>query len=80
MARRIGLAAAGEYRDGVATGKLERPHPARDRAIFEVLYGCGVRVSELLPLHAGVSWQGHLFGFLAGNVVTLAIAEELRIA
>ena len=37
--------------DGVAAGKLERPHPARDRAIFEVLYGCGVRVSELAGLN-----------------------------
>ena len=33
--------------DGVAAGKLERPHPARDVAIFELLYGCGLRVSEL---------------------------------
>jgi integrase/recombinase XerC len=37
--------------DGVAAGKLERPHPARDRAIFEVLYGCGIRVSELAGLN-----------------------------
>jgi len=39
--------------DGVSIGKLERPFPARDRAIFELLYGCGVRVSELagLDLH-----------------------------
>jgi integrase/recombinase XerC len=37
--------------DGVAAGKLERPHPARDRAIFEVLYGCGLRVSELAGLN-----------------------------
>ncbi len=35
--------------DGVAS-RIERPHPARDRAIFEVLYGCGVRVSELAGL------------------------------
>jgi len=37
--------------DGVAAGKLERPFPARDRAIFEMLYGCGIRVSELAGLN-----------------------------
>src|SRR5438477_6768609 len=37
--------------DGVAAGKLERARPARDRAIFELLYGCGVRVSELAGLN-----------------------------
>jgi len=36
--------------DGVANNKLERPFPSRDRAIFEMLYGCGVRVSELAGL------------------------------
>jgi len=36
--------------DGVADGRLERPFPARDRAIFELLYGCGLRISELAGL------------------------------
>ncbi|MFB3825750.1 MAG: tyrosine-type recombinase/integrase [Bryobacteraceae bacterium] len=42
-----------ELLDGVAAGKLERPYPARDRAIFELLYGCGLRVSELAGLNLG---------------------------
>jgi integrase/recombinase XerC len=37
--------------DGVAAGKIERPHPARDLAILELLYGCGLRVSELVGLN-----------------------------
>lgn len=39
--------------DGVGQAKMERPYPARDLAIFEVLYGCGVRVSELTSLDVG---------------------------
>jgi integrase/recombinase XerC len=37
--------------DGVGAQTSERPFPARDRAIFEILYGCGIRVSELAGLN-----------------------------
>ncbi|MCS7315815.1 MAG: tyrosine-type recombinase/integrase, partial [Bryobacterales bacterium] len=36
--------------DRVGQGESERPFPERDRLIFELLYGCGLRVSELVAL------------------------------
>jgi len=36
--------------DGVGTVKAESAWPERDRAILEVLYGCGLRVAELVGL------------------------------
>ena len=34
----------------IAAGRLERPFPARDVALFELLYGCGIRIGELAAL------------------------------
>jgi len=52
----------GALLDGVAAGKLERPYPARDRAMLEILYGCGVRVSELAGLNLEDLDRGSLTG------------------
>lgn len=37
----------------VKAAATERPHPARDLAIIELLYGCGLRISELTGLSVG---------------------------
>jgi len=37
--------------DSVAKAKLDQPYPVRDLLLFELLYGCGVRISELVGLN-----------------------------
>ena len=36
--------------DGASREELERPFPARDRLLLELLYGCGLRISEAVGL------------------------------
>ncbi|MGH9557590.1 MAG: tyrosine-type recombinase/integrase [Bryobacteraceae bacterium] len=37
--------------EAVAERRIERPHPERDLLIFELLYGCGLRIAELAGLN-----------------------------
>ena len=37
--------------DAIAKDPLDQPHPERDLLIFELLYGCGMRISELAGLN-----------------------------
>lgn len=55
--RKVPVVASAEQTNGLVDAvvagqeELDRPHPERDAVIFELLYGCGVRVSELVGMN-----------------------------
>ena len=53
-----GLLNSMETREGVATKNAAAAWPERDRMIFELLYGCGIRNSELVGINLpDIQWK-----------------------
>lgn len=53
--------------DSIANSELDRPFPERDLAIFELLYGCGLRVSELCGLNLADIDRGERWVLVRGK-------------
>ena len=51
----------------IATFDLSMPDQARNRVIVEVLYGCGLRVSELVNLHISNIYEEESFLLVTGK-------------
>ncbi len=61
MEMKTGVRAAEDAGSGQAGAGAESAWPARDRAIFELLYGCGIRNSELVGIDlADLRWRDEL--------------------
>jgi membrane associated rhomboid family serine protease len=56
-------------------GHLEPRHRIAGPPLAIVLAGV---LLSLLPLHTGISWQGHVCGLLGGAVAAIALAERPR--
>lgn len=61
----------------LARGYYERSMTAVAVAVLAVLLYGGL-LWGVLPLQQGVSWQGHLFGFVGGVVAAYALAGKRR--
>lgn len=56
-------------------GYFERSSQAIAIALLVILVYGGLLIS-ILPIQAGVSWEGHLFGFLGGGVAAKLLSKQ----
>lgn len=59
----------------LVAGALEQRWPALLAALLVALLYGGTLLTGLIPLQSGVSWEGHLFGVLAGAVTAWRLAS-----
>ena len=62
----------------VAIGIVERSVVGALTGILVVVLFGGTLAIGVLPVQRGISWEGHIFGLLAGVVVAFAIGERRK--
>lgn len=62
----------------LARGYFERNFPS---ILLSIIVGIfyGGAIWGVLPIHQGVSWEGHLFGFIGGVIAASFLAREKKI-
>lgn len=59
----------------LVAGALEQRWPALLAALLVALLYGGTLLTGLIPFQSGISWEGHLFGALAGAVTAWRLAS-----
>jgi len=62
----------------IAFGFFEKRLRSIAIAIVVGLLYSGTLLQGVLPLQSGVSWDGHLFGAIAGGIIAFAVAQDFR--
>ena len=60
-------------------GYFQKNFPSIALSIFVAIVYGGL-ISGVFPSQMGVSWQGHLFGFIGGAIAAKMIAQEKRVS